>query len=59
GATEPSHVLRAIGVPDDAIAGSLRLTVGRDNTPEQIEEVLALLPEVVARLRSETIDDRR
>lgn len=51
GATEPSHVLRAIGVPDDAIAGSLRLTVGRDNTPAQIEEVLALLPDIIARLR--------
>lgn len=51
GATEPSHVLRAIGVPDDAIAGSLRLTVGRDNTPDQIDDVLALLPEIVARLR--------
>ena len=51
GATEPSHVLRAIGVPEEAIAGSLRLTVGRDNTPEQIERVLALLPEVVGQLR--------
>jgi cysteine desulfurase len=51
GATEPSHVLRAIGVPDDAIAGSLRLTLGRDNTPEQIDTVLSLLPEIVARLR--------
>jgi cysteine desulfurase len=51
GATEPSHVLRAIGVPDEAIAGSLRLTVGRDNTAEQVEAVLALLPEIVARLR--------
>jgi cysteine desulfurase len=51
GATEPSHVLRAIGVPEEAIAGSLRLTVGRDNTAEQIERVLALLPEVVGQLR--------
>ena len=51
GATEPSHVLRAIGVPEEAIAGSLRLTVGRDNTREQIEDVLRLLPEVIARLR--------
>ena len=52
GATEPSHVLRAIGVPAEALAGSLRLTVGRDNTLEQVEEVLALLPEIVARLRA-------
>lgn len=51
GATEPSHVLRAIGVPDEAIAGSLRLTVGRDNTTEQIEAVLALLPEIIGQFR--------
>jgi len=54
GATEPSHVLRAIGVPDESIAGSLRLTLGRDNTPAQIAEVLALLPAIVARLRGES-----
>lgn len=53
GATEPSHVLRAIGVPDASITGSLRLTLGRDNTPAQIDEVLALLPTIVARLRGE------
>ena len=51
GATEPSHVLRAIGVPDDAIGGSLRLTLGRDNTPEEVATVLELLPEIVGRLR--------
>jgi cysteine desulfurase len=52
GATEPSHVLRAIGVPDTAIAGSLRLTVGRDNTPADVDALLALLPDIVARLRT-------
>ncbi len=52
GATEPSHVLRAIGVPGAAIAGSLRLTVGRDNTPADVAELLALLPDIVARLRA-------
>ena len=51
GATEPSHVLRAIGVPDAAIGGSLRLTVGRDNTAAQIDTVLALLADLIARLR--------
>ncbi len=53
GATEPSHVLRAIGVPATAIAGSLRLTVGRDNTPADVDELLALLPDIVARLRAD------
>jgi len=52
GATEPSHVLRAIGVPEGAIAGSLRLTVGRDNTAAQIDTVLALLPDLIGRLRA-------
>ncbi|MFN8516036.1 MAG: cysteine desulfurase family protein [Thermomicrobiales bacterium] len=51
GATEPSHVLRAIGVPEDMIAGSLRLTLGRDNTSDQVDTVLTLLPEIVERLR--------
>jgi cysteine desulfurase len=51
GATEPSHVLRAIGVPDAQIAGSLRLTVGRDTTPAEIDTVLTLLPDLIARLR--------
>ncbi len=54
GATEPSHVLRAIGVPDAVIAGSLRLTVGRDNTPADVAELLALLPDIIARLRTDS-----
>lgn len=52
GATEPSHVLRAIGVPEDYIVGSLRLTLGRDNTPAQIAELLVLLLDLIARLRT-------
>ena len=54
GATEPSHVLRAIGVPDEYINGSLRLTLGRDNTTAQIDELLALLPAIIARLRGDS-----
>src|SRR6266436_5817396 len=37
GSTEPSHVLRALGVPRELSQGSLRLTVGIDNTPEDID----------------------
>ena len=51
GATEPSHVLRAIGVPDDYITGSLRLTPGRHTAPADIATVLATLPPIVANLR--------
>jgi len=52
GSLEPSHVLTALGVPEDVARGSLRLTVGKDNTPEQIEHVLEILPGIVSRIRS-------
>jgi cysteine desulfurase len=52
GSLEPSHVLTAMGLPEALARGSLRLTVGRENTMEQIEEVLSVLPEVVERIRS-------
>jgi cysteine desulfurase len=49
---EPSHVLVAMGVPDAYLRGSLRLTLGTDNTPEDIERVLQVLPAAVARIRA-------
>lgn len=49
---EPSHVLVAMGVPDAYLRGSLRLTLGTDNTPEDIERVLEVLPAAVARIRA-------
>lgn len=52
GSLEPSHVLKAMGVSEDLARGSMRLTVGRDNTPEQIEFVLETLPGAVQKLRS-------
>src|SRR5213593_2425580 len=52
GSLEPSHVLTALGVPEDLARGSLRLTLGKDNTPEQIEHVLEILPGIVSRIRS-------
>ncbi len=51
GALEPSHVLRAMGVPPEVALGSLRLTVGRMNTSEQIERVLSVLPGIIEELR--------
>lgn len=47
GALEPSHVLIAIGVPPEVARGAVRFTVGRQNTPEQIERVLDLLPRII------------
>jgi cysteine desulfurase len=52
GALEPSHVLLAMGLPHEIAHGSLRLTLGRDNTPEDIDYVLGILPEIVAKLRA-------
>jgi cysteine desulfurase len=52
GSLEPSHVLRAMGVPIEIAHGSARFTLGRGNTLEEIEYVLKILPEIVERLRS-------
>jgi len=52
GATEPSHVLKAIGLPMELLKGSVRLSLGRDNTDEEIERVLDVMPKVVERLRA-------
>ncbi len=51
GTLEPSHVLTALGVPPELAAGALRLSVGRDNRPEEIERVLEVLPGIVQSLR--------
>lgn len=48
---EPSHVLLAIGLPPEDAHSSLRLTLGRDNTEEDINYTLEVLPEVVSDLR--------
>lgn len=52
GSLEPSHVLTAMGIAEDLARGSMRLTVGTDNTLQQMDYVLDVLPDTVARLRS-------
>lgn len=49
---ESSHVLLAIGVPPEEAHGSLRLTPGRENTPEEVEYVLDKLPGAIEELRA-------
>jgi cysteine desulfurase len=49
---EPSHCLLALGVPAEQAHGSLRFTLGRENTEADVERVLELLPRIVARLRA-------
>jgi cysteine desulfurase len=51
GSLEASHVLLAIGLPHDLAHGSLRLTLGRDNTPQEIETFLEVFPPIVSKLR--------
>lgn len=48
---EPSHVLTAIGLPADIARSSLRVTLGRETTDEDIDYFLETLPTVVKRLR--------
>ena len=49
---EPSHVLLALGLSHEMAHGSLRMTLGRGTTGEQVDYVLNVLPEIVARRRS-------
>jgi cysteine desulfurase len=52
GSLEPSHVLLAMGICHEIAHGSLRLTLGKSTTREQIDYVLEVLPEIVAKLRA-------
>jgi len=52
GSLEPSHVLRALGLPHDLAQASLRLTLGRGNDREELDRALTALEGVVNRLRS-------
>ena len=52
GALEPSHVLLAMGLPHETAHGSVRFTIGKDNTKEQLDYVLGVLEETIARLRA-------
>lgn len=51
GSLDPSHVLKAMGVPFTAIHGSVRFSLSRFNTAEEIEKVAELFPDIIARLR--------
>ena len=48
---EPSHVLRAIGLKHEEAHGSLLFTLGRQNTEEEVDYVIRIMPEIVKRLR--------
>jgi len=51
GSLEPSHVLLSMGIDPQLAQGSLRITLGRENTVEDVDRFLEVLPKVVERLR--------
>ena len=51
GALEPSHVLTAMGLAPERARASLRFSLGKQNTAEEVDYALSILPETVARLR--------
>ncbi len=52
GSLEPSHVIRAMGVPFTAVHGSIRFSLSCYNTDEDVDRVLDVMPRVVERLRA-------
>ncbi|KAF7598981.1 MAG: cysteine desulfurase NifS [Candidatus Dactylopiibacterium carminicum] len=51
GSLEPSHVMRAMGIPYTAAHGSIRFSLSRYNTQEEVERVIAAVPPIIAQLR--------
>lgn len=51
GSLDPSHVLLAIGLPHEKAHGSIRFTLGGQNTEEEIDKVLEVMPGIVQRMR--------
>ena len=52
GNPQPSHVLKAIGLTDEEALSSIRITLGHENTLEEIDYVCRTLPKLIARLRA-------
>jgi cysteine desulfurase len=52
GSLEPSHVIRAMGVPFTAVHGSIRFSLSRYNTEDEVDYVLAHMPKIVKELRA-------
>ena len=51
GSLEPSHVMRAMGIPYTAAHGTTRFSLSRYNTLDEVERVIAAIPPIVAQLR--------
>jgi cysteine desulfurase len=51
GSLEPSHVLRAMGIPPEDCHASIRFTLGKFTTATEIDRVIEAVPPIVKRLR--------
>jgi cysteine desulfurase len=51
GSPEPSHVLTAMGIPEAAAMGALRLSLGRATTEQEVETAIAIVPRILADVR--------
>ena len=51
GSLDPSHVLRAIGLPHEIAHGSVRMSIDHNNTEEEIDHIIDTLPKIIQRLR--------
>jgi cysteine desulfurase len=51
GSLEPSHVMRAMGIPYTAAHGTIRFSLSRDNTEGEIDRLIAAVPPIIAQLR--------
>jgi len=50
GSLEPSHVLTAMGLPEHIAHGAIRFSLSKQNTEAQIDRVIHVLPEIIAKL---------
>ena len=59
GDLEPSHVLLALGIAPELAHGSLRFTLGHENTEAEVDAVLDVLPQIVERFRAMSPMEKR
>ena len=55
GALEPSHVLRAMEIPEEYARGALRLSLGPENTETEVDHIIRTVTDVAARLRAVSV----
>jgi len=59
GSMEPSHVLAALGLPPQLAQGTVRFSLGRDNTESEIDEVIEKVPAIVEQMRGMSLEYKR